>query len=72
MPKYKEDQAQMMYGQGLLQFETWFRKCTAFKAENFVKNDRNYITNIRPELNSTNFNNTFKSYATTWDDVEIN
>ena len=31
--------------------------------------DRNYITNIRPELNSTNFNNTFKSYATTWDDV---
>ena len=69
MPKYKEDQAQMMYGQDYYSLRLGFENVPPFKAENFVKNDRNYITNIRPELNSTNFNNTFKSYATTWDDV---
>lgn len=69
MPKYKEDQAQMMYGQDYYNLRLGFENVPPFKAENFVKNDRNYITNIRPELNSTNFNNTFKSYATTWDDV---
>ena len=69
MPKYKEDQAQMMYGQDYYNLRLGFENVPPFKAENFVKNDRNYITNIRPELNSTNFNNTFKSYATTWDDI---
>ena len=69
MPKYKEDQAQMMYGQDYYNLRLGFENVPPFKAENFVKNDRNYITNIRPELNSTNFNNLFKSYATTWDDI---
>ena len=69
MPKYKEDQAQMMYGQDYYSLRLGFENVPPFKAENFVKNDRNYITSVRPELNSTNFNNTFKSYATTWDDI---
>lgn len=70
MPKYKEDQAQMMYGQDYYNLRLGFENVPPFKAENFMKNERNYITSVRPELNSTNFNNTFKSYATTWDDVK--
>ena len=69
MPKYKEDQAQMMYGQDYYSLRLGFENVPPFKTENFMKNERNYITSVRPELNSTNFNNTFKSYATTWDDV---
>ena len=43
MPKYKEDQAQMMYGQDYYNLRLGFENVPPFKAENFVKNDRNYI-----------------------------
>ena len=69
MPKYKEDQAQMMYGQDYYSLRLGFENVPQFKAENFMKNERNYITSVRPELNSTNFNNLYKSYAISWDDV---
>lgn len=69
MPKYKEDQAQMMYGQDYYSLRLGFENVPPFKAEIFMKNERNYITSVRPELNSTNYNNIFKSYATSWDDI---
>ena len=37
MPKYKEDQAQMMYGQDYYSLRLGFENVPPFKAENFIK-----------------------------------
>ncbi len=41
----------------------------AYREEEYVRNNDNYKTGIKAELNSTYINNVFKSYATTWEDV---
>lgn len=69
IPKYKQDKVEIMYGEDYYSLRLGFENVQPFKAENFIKNERNYITSVRPELNSTNFNNIFKSYATSWDDI---
>ena len=41
----------------------------AFEEEEFVMNLKNYKTVLRAELNSTFFNNEYKSYALSWEDI---
>ena len=69
VPKYKQVEPKMLYG---IDSNTWrfgFENVKPFKEENFMKNSDNFKTSIRPEINSTYFNNNFKSYAISWDDV---
>ena len=41
----------------------------AYKEENFLKNDDNYKTSIKAEVNSSNINGTLKTFTVTWMDV---
>lgn len=41
----------------------------AYKEENFVRNNDNYKTSIKAEVNSSTINNIFRSFTTTWNDV---
>ena len=69
MPKYKEVDARTLYG---IDCNTWrlgFENVKPFKEEKFMRNSDNFKSTIRPEINSTYFNNNFKSYAISWDDV---
>lgn len=69
MPTHKEIQEKMLYG---VESNTWrlgFENIKQYKPEDYVKNSNNFKSSIRPEINSTYFNNIFKSYALTWNDV---
>lgn len=69
MPKYKEVEQRMLFGVDSNTWRLGFENVKPFKAEKFMRNSDNYKSSIRPEINSTYFNNVFKSYALSWNDV---
>ncbi len=69
IPKYREVGGRAVIG---VDYNTWrlgFENVKPFKEEKFMRNSSNFKSSIRPEINSTYFNNDFKSYAISWEDV---
>ncbi len=49
-----------------------YNNIAAYKDENFVGNNNNYKTSIKPEVNSSAINNNFRRFTLTWQDVQKN
>ncbi|MBW8358400.1 MAG: DUF3857 domain-containing protein [Weeksellaceae bacterium] len=58
-----------MYGNAYRTYRFAYENIPAYKDEKFVLNNDNYKTGIKAELNSTMFENEFKSYANSWEDI---
>ncbi|MBW8361518.1 MAG: DUF3857 domain-containing protein [Kaistella sp.] len=69
VPKYRDVSAKNIYGGNYKVYRFGYRDVPAYKTEEFVMNNDNYKTSIRSELNSTNFDNQFKSYSLSWEDI---
>lgn len=68
-PNYRDFSEKNIYGGEYKIYRFGYDNIPAYKDEEFVLNNDNYKTTIRAELNSTYFNNLFKSYATSWEDI---
>ncbi len=69
MPKYREVEQKVVMGEDCNTWRLGFENVKPFKEEKFMRNSNNFKSSIRPEINSTYFNNNFKSYSLSWDDV---
>lgn len=58
-----------LYGGEYNTYRFGYENIRAFKDEKHVLNNNNYKTGIKAELNSTMFNNVFKSYTLSWNDI---
>jgi hypothetical protein len=68
-PKYSKNEEIQSYGLQTRTYRFAYEKIPAFKSEKFVKNNDNYRTKVRAELHSTLFNNQFKAYTASWEDI---
>lgn len=68
-PTTREVGPRHIYGGEYETFRFGYDNVPAFVSEKFVRNNNNYKTSIKAELNSTFINNNFKSYALTWEDI---
>ena len=69
LPKYRVVEEKMLYGADYRTYRFGYENIKAFLEENYVKNNDNYRTSLRAELNSTYIGNEFKSYSLSWEDV---
>ncbi|RMZ59733.1 DUF3857 domain-containing protein [Chryseobacterium nematophagum] len=69
IPKHKLVEDKFMYGTQYKTYRFGYENVKGFKAEKFVKNDRNYRTKISAELHSTNINQ-LKLYTSSWDKIK--
>ena len=67
--RYREVEPRTVFGVDSNTWRLGFENVKPFKEEKFMKNSDNFKSSIRPEINSTYFNNNFKSYALSWNDV---
>ncbi len=72
VPKYRIIEDKEMYGGPHKTYRFGYENIPAYKDENFVGNNNNFKTSIKPEVNSTYINNDYKRYALTWEDVRKN
>jgi hypothetical protein len=72
LPKYRVVEEKMLYGADYRTYRFGYENIKAFLEENYVKNNDNYRTSLRAELNSTYIGNEFKSYSLSWEDVRRN
>lgn len=68
-PKHSKVEEILTYGVQTKTYRFAYEKVPAFKSEKFVKNNDNYRTKVREELHSTLFNNQFKAYTASWEDI---
>lgn len=68
-PKYREVAEKTLYGSQYKTYRFGFENIKGFKAEKFVRNDRNYRTKIGAELHSTNFREV-KLYSSSWEQIK--
>ncbi len=69
-PTYREVGDKVLYGGDYQIYRFAYEDIKGYKDEEFVLNNNNYKTALKAELNSSMFNNTFKSYAVTWNDIQ--
>ncbi len=69
-PNFRDSGSKVLYGSEYETYRFAYEKLPAFKDEKFVLNNNNYKTGIKAELNSTLFNNVFKSYSLSWKDIQ--
>jgi hypothetical protein len=67
-PKYREIEERNLYGSQYKTYRFGYENIKGFKAEKFVRNDRNFRTKISAELNSTNFRE-LKLYSSSWEQI---
>ncbi|MCW3162549.1 transglutaminase-like domain-containing protein [Chryseobacterium oryctis] len=67
-PKHRTVEERDLYGLLHRTYRFGFVNVKAFKAEKFVKNDRNYRTKISAELHSTNFKE-LKLHSSSWENI---
>ncbi|WP_347217043.1 transglutaminase domain-containing protein [Chryseobacterium sp.] len=67
-PKHRIVDEQTLYGSQYKTYRFGFENLKGFKAEKFVRNDRNYRTKVSAELHSTNFKD-LKLYSSSWDQI---
>lgn len=68
-PRHREVKQKTVYGGDYQIYRFGYENVPAFEEEEFVMNLKNYKTVLRAELNSTFFNNEYKSYALSWEDI---
>lgn len=68
-PKYRIVEDRNLYGTQYRTYRFGYENLKGFKAEKFVKNDRNYRTKLSAELNSTNFSQ-LKLYSSSWEQIK--
>ncbi|MET3538053.1 transglutaminase-like domain-containing protein [Chryseobacterium limigenitum] len=68
-PKYRIVEERNLYGTQYRTYRFGYENLKGFKAEKFVKNDRNYRTKLSAELNSTNFGQ-LKLYSSSWEQIK--
>ncbi|MFP3593824.1 transglutaminase-like domain-containing protein [Chryseobacterium sp. SIMBA_038] len=68
-PKYRIVEDKNLYGTQYKTYRFGYENLKGFKAEKFVKNDRNYRTKLSAELNSTNFSQ-LKLYSSSWEQIK--
>ena len=69
MPKYRYVADEVMYNADSRTYRFGYDNIPAFKKEKFVKNNNNFRTKVRAEVESTFFNNIPKSYAVSWSNI---
>lgn len=69
-PTNRNVEERMIYGIPYQTYRFAYENVPAYLEEKYVQNNDNYKTGIKAELNSTNFQNKFKSYAVTWKDIQ--
>jgi hypothetical protein len=67
-PKYRMVEETNLYGTSYRTYRFGYENLKGYKAEKFVRNDRNYRTKISAELHSTNFKE-IKLYSSSWEQV---
>lgn len=67
-PKYRIVEETNLYGTTYRTYRFGYENLKGYKAEKFVRNDRNYRTKISAELHSTNFKE-IKLYSSSWEQV---
>lgn len=67
-PKYRVVEETNLYGTTYRTYRFGYENLKGYKAEKFVRNDRNYRTKISAELHSTNFKE-IKLYSSSWEQV---
>ncbi|AZB07976.1 DUF3857 domain-containing protein [Chryseobacterium sp. G0162] len=67
-PKHRIVEEKSIYGTQYKTYRFGFENVKGFKAEKFVRNDRNYRTKVSAELHSTNFKEV-KLYSSSWDQI---
>ncbi|MDM1553363.1 MULTISPECIES: transglutaminase-like domain-containing protein [Chryseobacterium] len=67
-PKHRIVEEKTLYGTQYKTYRFGFENVKGFKAEKFVKNDRNYRTKVSAELHSTNYKEV-KLYSSSWDQI---
>ncbi|MDP2452602.1 MULTISPECIES: DUF3857 domain-containing protein [unclassified Kaistella] len=68
-PIRRDTGEKQLYGGEYNTYRFGYENIPAFKDEKHVLNNNNYKTGIKAELNSTMFNNVFKSYTLSWNDI---
>ena len=68
-PQHRDVGARHVYGSQYEFYKFGYENVKGFKEEKYVANNDNYKTAIKAELNSTNINGQFKSYALSWNDI---
>lgn len=69
-PTHRDSGEKQLYGSEYQTYRFGYENLSAFKDEKYVLNNNNYKTGIKAELNSTMFNNVFKSYSLSWKDIQ--
>lgn len=67
-PKHRIVEEKTLYGTQYKTYRFGFENVKGFKAEKFVRNDRNYRTKVSAELHSTNYKEV-KLYSSSWDQI---
>lgn len=68
-PTYRDVGEKNIYGGSHYSYRFAYDNVPAYNEENFVKNNNNYKTSIKAEINSSTINNVFTSFTVTWDDL---
>lgn len=69
VPTYIDVKEKTMYGGDYKSYNYGFKNIPAYKDENFVGNNDNFKSSIKPEINSVAINSQIKRYSMTWEDV---
>ena len=68
-PTYREVEEKNIYGGDYFSYRFGYDNVPAYKEESFVKNNNNYKTSIKAEVNSSNINNITTNFTVSWSDV---
>lgn len=68
-PKYRDINQEILYGSQYSTYRFAYENVAAYKQESFVRNNDNYKTSIKAEVNSSNIDNIFRSFTTSWEDI---
>ncbi|WP_417427644.1 DUF3857 domain-containing protein [Halpernia sp.] len=68
-PTFRDVQERNIYGGDHFSYRFAYENVPAYKEESFVRNNDNYKTSIKAEVNSSSINGIFTSFTVTWEDV---
>lgn len=68
-PNYRDVEEKNIYGGDHFSYRFAYNNVPAFKEEAFVKNNENFKTSIKAEINSSMINGILRKFTVTWDDV---
>lgn len=69
-PTYKRSGSETLFGDHYQIYIFGYDNVPAYEEEDFVKNNDNYKTSIRAELNSAIIDGEYRGYAVSWNDIK--